>query len=40
VRLLPPLTIEDTVLDEGLVILEAAIETALSNHAANLDSLL
>jgi 4-aminobutyrate aminotransferase len=40
VRLLPPLTIEDTVLDEGLVILEAAIEAALSNHAANLDSLL
>ena len=35
VRLLPPLTIEDAVLDEGLAMLEAAIEAAVSDHAAN-----
>ena len=35
VRLLPPLTIEASVLEEGLVILEAAIEAALSNYATN-----
>ena len=35
VRLLPPLTIEDSVLDEGLAILEAAIEAAISKHATN-----
>jgi ATPase subunit of ABC transporter with duplicated ATPase domains len=35
VRLLPPLTIEGSVLDQGLVIFEAAIDAPLSNHATD-----